>query len=366
MSQRSRAILGAVLLLVLTASAYFPVVSCGFIWDDDAYVERNGNLQGVRGLYRIWFDVTATPQYYPMVHTTYWFEYQLWELKPAGFHVTNVLLHWIAAVLLWRILSLLNVPGAWLIAAVFGLHPVHVESVAWITERKNVLSAVFYLGSALAYLRCKLGSGSRWLSTVSLLLFVAALLSKTVTATLPAALLLILWWKRERLCREDVRELLPFFALSLAFGMLTAWLEVHHVGALGDEWSLTFLERTLLAGKIVCFYIWKLLWPSNLTFIYERWNANFHSAWQLAFPAAVTAVLLTLWGLRNRLGRGPLVAVLFFIGTLFPALDFFDVYPMRYSFVADHFQYLASIGIIALVIGGAARLLSQAPRRLRS
>ncbi|MCP4899272.1 MAG: tetratricopeptide repeat protein, partial [bacterium] len=151
-----------------------------------------------------------------------------------------------------------------------------------------------------------------------------------------------------------------------AFGMLTVWLEVHHVGALGDEWSLTFVERTLLAGKIVCFYIWKLLWPSNLAFIYERWNASFHSAWQLAFPAGVTAVLLTLLGLRNRLGRGPLVAVLFFIGTLFPALGFFDVYPMRYSFVADHFQYLASIGIIALVIGGAARLLSQAPRRLRS
>jgi protein O-mannosyl-transferase len=190
-------------LVVMTLFAYWPAIhEGGFIWDDDDYVTANKTLRDMSGLKDIWFSPKATPQYYPLVHSGFWIEYQLWGLHPTGYHITNVLLHAFAALLLWRLLSSLTVPGAWLAAALFALHPVHVESVAWVTERKNVLSAVFYLGAALVYLKwadTKATGGRRPRAYFgALLLFICALLSKTVTASLPAALILVMWWKDGR------------------------------------------------------------------------------------------------------------------------------------------------------------------------
>jgi tetratricopeptide (TPR) repeat protein len=353
----------ALLLVLMTLAAYWPATGCRFIWDDDDYVEQNLLLRSPEGLGRIWLDVGVTPQYYPLVHTSYWLEYRLWEDDPRGYHVVNILLHALGALLLWRVLKLLGVPGAWLAAAVFALHPVHVESVAWITERKNVLSGVFYLASALLYLRFTLRTGedrpSRWLYAGALALFVCALLSKTVTCSLPAALLLVLWWKRARIGWQDARLLAPFFALGVAFGLLTIWMEVHRVGAQGATWDLTFIDRCLIAGRALGFYAGKLIWPWPLMFVYPRWQIDAGAWWQYVFPVAAAGVVAALWLTRDRLGRGPLVAVLLFAGTLVPALGFFDVYPMRYSFVADHFQYLAGIGLISL---GAAALFTAARR----
>jgi tetratricopeptide (TPR) repeat protein len=290
-----------------------------------------------------------------MVHTSYWLEYRIWQLDPTGYHVVNLLLHAVAAVLVWRLLKGLGVPAAWAAAAIFALHPVHVESVAWITERKNVLSGVFYLGSALAYLQYTMGpehqrdrSGSRGLYAASLALFLCALLSKTVTLSLPAALLLVLWWKRGRTSRADVYALIPFFAIGVVFGLLTLWIEMNLVGTKGEAWELPIIDRWLLAGRALWFYAYKLSWPMELMFIYPRWELNAHDWRQYLFPAAAMGCVLALWLGRSRIGRGPLVAVLFFAGTLVPALGFFNVYPFRYSFVADHFQYLASLGLITL------------------
>ncbi|MHC4649419.1 MAG: tetratricopeptide repeat protein [Planctomycetota bacterium] len=363
MHRRLPFVSAAALLVLMTLAAYWPATSCGYIWDDDDYVHQNVLLRSTGGLGEIWLDVGATPQYYPLVHTSYWLEYRLWEDDPRGYHVVNILLHALGAVLLWRVLKRLGVPGAWVAAAVFALHPVHVESVAWITERKNVLSGVFYLGSALLYLRFTLRTGedrpSRWLYAGALALFVCALLSKTVACSLPAALLLVLWWKRGHIGWQDARLLAPFFALGVAFGLLTIWMEVHRVGAEGATWNLTFIDRCLIAGRALGFYAGKLIWPWPLMFVYPRWQINASAWWQYTFPAAAAAVVVGLWLARNRIGRGPLVAVLFFAGTLVPALGFFDIYPMRYSFVADHFQYLASIGLIAL---GATGLFAAARR----
>jgi protein O-mannosyl-transferase len=352
------------LLTALVLLTYLPAYGSGFVWDDDYYVSANPTLRDLAGLRSIWLDVFATPQYYPLVHTSFWLEYRLVGASPHLYHFTNVVLHAANALLLWRIVVHLGVPGAWLIAAVFALHPVQVESVAWITERKNVLSAFFYLAAALTYLRFSAQADSgvrRWrLYSGSFLLYLAALLSKTVSASLPAALLLILWWKRGSILRRDWMTLAPMLLFGAAFGLLTVWLEREHVLARGPEWDLSLLERGLIAGRALWFYAAKLAWPQDLAFIYPRWAIDPGLWWQYLFPLAAIAVVCALFLLRRRLGRGPVTAVLLFAGTLFPALGFFNIYPMRYSFVANHFQYLACIGLIALAVGALARRIEEA------
>jgi len=359
---RKTAVAGTLVLLAATVIAYVPAFRAGFIWDDDAYVTENSTLRTADGLRRIWTEPGAVPQYYPLVHTTFWLEYHAWGLNPVGYHAVNVLLHAINALLVWRVLRRLELRGAWLVAAVFALHPSEVESVVWITERKNALSGLFYLLALLAYLRFAPLVGDarnrrRTFYALALLAFAAALLSKTVACSLPAALLLLTWWKRGRLAWRDVAPLLPFFALGAGLSVLTIRMELHHVGALGAEWALSFADRVLIAGRALWFYAGKLFWPHNLAFIYERWAINSAVWWQYLYPLAAMALIVALWSLRRRLGRGPLVAVLFFGGTLFPALGFINVYPMRYSFVADHFQYLAGLGLMTVVIAAAASRL---------
>lgn len=358
------AIVAGASLMLFAVLAYYPALSGGFVWDDDSYVTNNKTLRTMEGLLRIWTEPTASPQYYPLVFTTFWVEYQLWELAPLGYHLTNVLLHGLNGVLLWRVLRQLEIPAAWLAAAVFVLHPVQVESVAWITERKNVLSSVFYFAAALAYFRFAppgarpVEPPERWnWYALSLGLFTCALLAKTVSCSLPAALVLVLWWKRERITRSDILHLVPFFGLGVALALITVWLEKHHVGAAGPEWELSPVERGLIAGRALVFYGGKVCWPTDLTFIYPRWHIDADAAWQYLFPLAVLAVLAAAWAGRRTWGRGPLAACLFFAGTLVPALGFIDVYPMRYSFVADHFQYLASVGIIVLVVAAGRACL---------
>ncbi|RJP33840.1 MAG: tetratricopeptide repeat protein [Phycisphaerales bacterium] len=433
-SARSRVWPRALALVAITCAAYWPALHAGFVWDDDYYVTRNPTLRDADGLRRIWFEVGATPQYYPLVHTTFWVEYHLWGLSPAGYHAVNVALHTVVALLIWRALLAIGVPGAWWAAAIFALHPVHVESVAWITERKNVLSATFYFAAMLLLVRrmaatrhasseshpaateqpqtraatvarasseprasaraespspsgspmtesavvppadaAPTDSPAGWTEcnagyVVAVALFVLALLSKTVTCSLPAAVLLIVWWKRGRVILRHVLTLAPMFALGLAFGLLTAWMEADTVGAAGEEWDHTWIERCLIAGRAVLFYPWKLVWPSTLTFFYPRWQIDATQVSQFLAPLAVIAALAALWRGRRWWGTGPLAAVLCFVGTLFPALGFIDVYPTRYSYVADHFQYHASPYLIALLTAavyswfGSSSPLASEPR----
>ena len=352
----------ALLLVVLSAGVYLPAMNGGFIWDDDDYVQDNPTLRSLEGLEQIWLQPGATRQYYPLVHTSYWIEYRLWGLNPTGYHIVNVLLHALNAVLVWRLLRLLQVPGAWGAAVLFALHPVHVESVAWITERKNTLSGAFYLGAAWAYLRYE-GTRQKHAYCVALVLFAAALLSKTVTSTLPAALVLVLWWQGRNINRRTLGSLIPFFILGTAMGLVTLWMEEHSVGAWGPAWDLSALERCLIAGRALWFYAAKLLLPIHLSFIYPRWEIDATAVWQYLYPVGALAVGALLWIFRSRIGRGPLTGLLFFAGTLTPALGFFNVYPMLYSFVADHFQYLASLGLLTLAAAGTSLLAAQLGRR---
>jgi tetratricopeptide (TPR) repeat protein len=331
------------LLLAALLAIYFPALHGGLLWDDDAHITKPA-LRSLHGLWRIWFEVGATQQYYPVLHSAFWVEHRLWGDSVLCYHLSNVVLHAIAAWLLFLLLCGLSFPAPRLAAVLFAFHPVCVESVAWISEQKNVLSAALYMGSALLYLRFD-ETRRRVFFSWAFGLFVLAVLTKTVTATLPAALLVVFWWRRGRLSgKRDVVPLLPWFAFGAASGLLTAWVERKLIGAEGADFAFSAAQRLVLAGRVVAFYLRSLLWPANLIFIYPRWSPEV-TAWT-CLPLLGVVVLGAALVLLSRRRRGPLAGFLIFAGTLFPVLGFINVYPFLFSFVADHFQYLASVGVI--------------------
>ena len=353
--------LRAGLLPAIVLAVYLPAVPYQFVWDDDDHVVESEPLRDLEGLRDIWLRPGATQQYYPVVHTAFWIQYQLWGLWPEGYHLVNIFLHALAAVLLWLVLRRLRIPGNWLAAAVFAVHPVHVESVAWITELKNVLSLCFYLAALHLYLGSDEGRRRKryW---GALALFVGALSSKTVTCTLPVVIVLLTLWRRPSSERQLKRflPLIPFFALGLVAGLHTVVLERGLVGAAGAEWDYTLVERGLIAGRALWFYMVKLLWPAPIIFIYPFWSIDSGDWVQYLWPASFLALIAACWWLRRSIGRGPIVALACFAVTLFPALGFFNVFAHRYSFVADHFQYHASICFTTLVVA----MLTLGGRRL--
>jgi tetratricopeptide (TPR) repeat protein len=352
-----RDLLLAVLLFASALIAYYPAHAGGLLLDDDLHITAPG-LRSLGGLWRIWFDVGATQQYYPVLHTAFWLEHRLWGDSVAGYHWINVLLHAGASGLVVILMRRLRLPGAWLAAYVFALHPVCVESVAWIAEQKNTLSSVFALGAAIAYLDFDRGRrASRY--CLALGLFALALLSKTVVVTLPAVLLVVAWWQRGRVdFRRDVRPLLPWFALGAALGLVTFSVEHTLLAGVGAAYGLTALERLLLAGRALWFYAGELVWPFGLTFFYPKWMVTAAAGWLYLYPVAALALAGWLWLLSRRI-RGPLAAFLCFAGTLVPVLGFFNVEWFVFSYVADHLQYLS---ILCFVIPVAAALALGAER----
>jgi tetratricopeptide (TPR) repeat protein len=366
----SRGGMSALVLPIFAASlaAYLPAMQCGLVWNDSDYVTR-ADLQSLNGLRRIWFEVGATEQYYPLLHSAFWVEHRLWGDAAVGYHAVNILLHALSAclfvVILRRLWGRAGGPAPPFDAALFGglifaLHPVCVESVAWISEQKNTLSTVFYLGAALAYLRFDAGSEisdadpalpgvRRPLSYLgATVLFALALSTKTVAATLPAALLIILWWKRGRLdWRRDLLPLAPWFILGAASGLFSAWVEKRYIGAEGTPFTLAFTERFLLAGRVIWFYLGKFLWPHPLVFIYPRWQVEAGAWWQYLFPCGVLALAAGCWAARQRT-RAPLAAFLLMVVALAPTLGFFNVYGFLFSYVADHWAYLAILPLAAV------------------
>jgi tetratricopeptide (TPR) repeat protein len=348
-------------LALVTLAVYQPAWHGGILWDDDGHLTKP-ELQGADGLRRIWAEIGVTQQYYPIVHSTFWVFNRLWGWNTLPYHLLNIVLHALSAFLFALILRRLSVTTgvAILSAVIFAVHPVHAESVAWMTELKNTMSSVWYLAAAFVYLRFDRERRSRDYA-IALLFFILAMLSKTVAASLPAALLVVCWWQRGKLdWRRDVQPLIPFVLIGLAGGLTTAWVERTYIGAQGFEYELTAIERALIAGRAVWFYLASLVWPANLIFVYPKWHVSQSVWWQYLFPAAAIAAVAVLWSYRYR-SRAALAAALFFIGTLFPALGFVNIFPFRYSYVADHFQYLASLGIIAIV---AAAMMALAMRRL--
>ena len=334
----------------------------GLIWDDRIWSRSPAVLEW-SGLRDIWFApgrIEGEGHYWPLVYSTLWLEHKLWGLAPAGYHVVNVALHAVNTVWLWRILERLAAPGALAAACVFAVHPLHVESVAWIIERKDVLSALFYLGALWFWLRFREGRCRRDYA-LALLLLVAGLLSKSIVVTLPAALLIIEWWREGRVTRRDLLRVAPFFAVALLVtaGDL-AYYQPHRVpGSL--DYSL--IERALIASRALWFYAGKLAWPTDLAVIYPLWDVRAGDPRAWLYLAAALALAAGLWCLRGTLGRGPLAGAAFFAVTLSPTLGFVDFSFMRFSFVADRFQYLAGIGLMAVAAGAAAEGVSRLSAR---
>jgi len=354
-----------ILLLASVLVAYAPALTGDLLWDDDAHL-TSAALQGWDGLRRIWFELGATQQYYPVLHSAFWLEHRLWGESVLGYHLVTVTLHAVAACLVVLTCQRLAIKGAWLAGFLFALHPVTVESVAWISEQKNTLSLVFYLLAALAWLRFDERRSARDYA-VALTLFALALATKTVTATLPAVLLVIAWWRRGAVSwRRDIAPLLPWFVLAVTAGLATAWVERHLIGAEGAEFDLNAWQRVLLAARVVWHYLATLFWPATLVFTYPRWTIDPRAASAYLYPTVIAALATALW-LARRWSRAPLAAFLIFAGSLVPVMGFLNVYPFRYSFVADHFQYHASIALIVLAAAGIASALERAstPARRR-
>lgn len=340
------------LIVLLVFLAYLPALRAGFIWDDDCYVTNNPLLTAPDGLRRIWFSTDSPSQYFPLTYTVFRVERSWWGLHPAGYHAVNILLHAINAVLVGLLLKRLLVPGAWLAAALFALHPVHVESVAWITELKSVLSLFFILLALGCWIEFIGEKSNRIWYGLALGFYALALLSKTTACTLPAALLLVLWLKAKPIGWRRMVQVAPFLAMGLGMGLLTVWWERFHQGVQGKSFSMGWLERLLVASHALWFYAGKLFWPVQLTFSYPRWAID---------PAKPSAYVWLVLGIgsgavifftRRFVGRSVEVAALFYVATLSPLLGFIMLYTFRYTFVADHYQYVASIGLMALAAAG--------------
>ena len=351
----------AIVLLVFLA--YGSALRAGFVWDDDKYVTDNPMLTAPDGLKQIWFSTHTQSQYFPLVYSTLRVERTLWGLNPAGYHLVNILLHGLNAVLVWVLLRRLAVPGAWLAAAIFALHPVQVETVAWVAELKNLESWFFCLWALLAWLkvveaspevakdafhrvpippagqgrggtrpyRVEAVSGLWTWYLLALTAYLLALFAKTTACTLPAALVLVVWLKGQRLTWHRAAQIVPFVPLGLAMGLVSIWWE----GNLGTHnqgmgLSFTFLERVLIAGRALWFYAGKLLWPVNLAFSYPRWEINAGSPAQYLPVAGCGMAAVALWVWRRRLGPGVIAGVLFFVASLAPLLGFISNYTFQY------------------------------------
>jgi tetratricopeptide (TPR) repeat protein len=356
--------LWAAVMVLIALVAFWPAISGTFLWDDDQYVTQNKSLLDASGLKEIWKIPPGTIQYYPLTFTALWIEHHFWENNSLGYRVVNLILHAGAALILWRILRRLSVPGAWAAAAIWAIHPLQAESVCWISECKNILSGILALASVLFYLEF---AGFRdpetnkriwelpedWhLYAISFGFFLLAMLSKTAVCLLPIAILLILWWKG-RLSPLRILGLLPMLIIGAALAWETSRLETDPtgpIGATGPDWQLTFAQRLQIAGHDLWFYVGKLLLPIHQSFVYPRHvpiAANF-AEWIPFIAALIVLVILAL--AIKKLGKGPLAAALCYIAILFPALGFANVYPFRFSFVADHYQYLAGIPLIVLAV----------------
>ncbi len=353
-SQRQAASL--LILAFLVVASYLPALWAGFVWDDEI-IRRIDAVRSWGGIWDLWFSPSAVyhesgsgeDHYWPLTYTIFWLEHKLWGFAPAGYHAVNVLLHFVNTALLWRLLFRLRVPGAFFAAAIFAVHPLHAESVAWVIARKDLLSAFFYLTAVLMWFRYTEAPNLR-LYVAALLLFVAGMLCKSIVLTLPAGLLILQWWRHGSLTPTDLLRTIPFFLAGFAIALVD--MSFYESRSMSFDYSVA--ERVLIAAHALWFYVGKLAWPVDLAVMYTNWDVSVSDPAEWAYVVATLAVGGFFWFLRDRIGSGPFACGVFFALTLSPVLGFFPFGYMNISFVADRYQYLAGAGVIVLFAGTAS------------
>ncbi len=350
--------IGGAAVIAAMLVAYWPSLSGPFLMDDEPLLSRNEMIRASDGLYRIWF--TTEPQdYWPLTNSSLYLEWRLWGENPLGYRCTNLVLHLASSLVVWIILRRLSIPGAFLAAILFAIHPANVESVAWISERKNTLSMVFFLLSILLFLRnedrqkqsveprvsASFSSGFYWLSLVS---FVAAMLAKGSVAILPPLLLLLIWWRGGRIRLIDIVRSVPFFLIAAVLTGVNIWFQKH--GSSVEFRSATVVQRLCGAGGVIWFYLSKALLPLNQFFVYPAWNIDPRTLnWWLPLASAI-GISTILWRAKAyETARGLLFAWAWFAIALIPVLGLVDVGFMMYSLVSDHYVYIAIIAVVAIV-----------------
>jgi tetratricopeptide (TPR) repeat protein len=355
----ARATLARALALTLAgAGAYLPALGGGFVFDDPLLIERSRFLRGP--LSAIWFGATAS-DYWPVTWTALWVQWRLFGTSPAGYHAVNLALHLGAAILLWRVLSALRVPGAWVAGLLFALHPAGVETAAWISEQKNTLSAVLFLLTLGAWVRFDEERTPR-LRWTAVALFALALLAKVSVAFLPAVLLGLAWARRRRIGRRDLADVLPFALLAIAAAAVNVWFQ--HENAMGGGWApaRTLAER--LGGTAWAYlrYVQTAYLPVRLAILYPPWPVGPESRWWWVPAAAVLVLFAALWRFRSGPARPALLALGYQLAAVVPVIGLVDIAFLRLAPVSNHLQYLALMGPCALAGAAASRLHARAPR----
>jgi protein O-mannosyl-transferase len=340
---------------------YWPTLRGDWLWDDDILVTGNASLRSFHGLGQIWFSAPAT-DYWPLTWTLLWIEWQLWGNAPFGYHLCSVALHLGSGFLIWRLFGRLGMRAGWFGGLLFIIHPLAVESVAWISEIKNTLSLPFFLLACDAWLDTEENKPTGYFRSV--LYYLAAMLAKTSTVMLPAVLLLYCWWKRGRVSPQEIKRMIPYAAISLVLGLVTVYFQNHR----HDDFPVvlgSFVARSIGAGTDVFFYLGKFILPVALLPIYPRWTQDPSSFLQVLTVPALAVFLLGCWTQREGWGRHVLFGFGFFLLNLLPVLGLVKMQYLSITWVADHLVYLPMVGLIGLVAAGAELAYRKVPAPVR-
>ena len=370
----------SLIIVSLGLAVIWPALDGAFVWDD-VLIPQGRYVTAADGLWKFW-TTSLQPDYWPVAYSTHWFEYHIFHFGDSAwkYRYVNVVLHLANALLIWRVLVMLRVPGAWWAALVFVAHPVTVEAVAWILQRKTLLSTLFGLGTFIAYLHFRTAPADwrKWCWYVAaLVLFALGMLSKTAVVVLPLAMPAVVWLLDRRMKLDDLRLLLPLLGIALGLGAVGWWFQ--HYNAIGQDIVRddSLVSRVALAGWSFWFYVYKALWPAKLMFIYPRWPLGIQGPQTflpllalLALTGGLIFATAVRWPDRASWCVAPLAALLWYGLNLVPVAGLVNIYFMRYSLVADHWQYLSLPALVALVVAGvitgAAKLSQHQKSRLAS
>lgn len=349
-----------VAILVLTTIVFFPTLNNSFTnWDDGLYVTQNPHIQGFYiDNIKAMFTQPIANNYHPLTMLSLTLNYVFGKLNPSAYHFTNLLLHLANTFLVFLFAYHLTDKRLWVgivTALFFGIHPMHVESVAWVSERKDVLYTFFFMSGLLSYLAYLGNSKAKYLG-ITLILFVLSLLSKPAAVVFPIVLWLIDFYKRREMGGRAIGEKVPFLVLSVIFGLIT--ISIQTSTAVGSFSQFSFFQRIAFAGYGTMMYLVKLILPFNLSALYpypvSSASQSLPALYMVApvFALALLGGALAMWKKYRWITFG----FLFFLVNIALVLQFVTV---GNAIIADRYTYLSYVGIFLIIGIGVDAVLSK-------